>query len=51
MNFQVLVTWADRGGAVLASGGVPLPAARLSNPVAVRIANTPPATDTATVRM
>jgi hypothetical protein len=27
MNFQVLVTWADRGGAVLASGGVPLPAA------------------------
>ena len=27
MNFQVLVTWADRGGAVLASGGVPLTAA------------------------
>ena len=27
MNFQVLVTWADRGGAVLASGGVPMPAA------------------------
>ena len=27
MNFQVLVTWADRGGAVLATGGVPLPAA------------------------
>ena len=27
MNFQVLVTWADRGGSVLASGGVPLPAA------------------------
>ncbi|MEI6256319.1 MAG: LPS assembly lipoprotein LptE [Planctomycetota bacterium] len=26
MNFQVLVTWADRGGTVLASGGVPLPA-------------------------
>jgi len=26
MNFQVLVTWADRGGAVLASGGVPMPA-------------------------
>lgn len=27
MNFQVLVTWADRGGSVLATGGVPLPAA------------------------
>jgi len=27
MNIQVLVTWADRGGAVLASGAVPLPAA------------------------
>lgn len=27
MNLQVLVTWADRGGAVLASGQVPLPAA------------------------
>ncbi|MCX7412984.1 MAG: LPS assembly lipoprotein LptE [Planctomycetia bacterium] len=27
MNFQALVTWADRGGAVLASGGVPMPAA------------------------
>jgi len=27
MNLQVLVTWADRGGAVLASGAVPLPAA------------------------
>lgn len=27
MNFQVLVTWADRGGTVLASGKVPLPAA------------------------
>ena len=27
MNIQVLVTWADRGGSVLASGGVPLPAA------------------------
>jgi len=27
MNMQVLVTWADRGGSVLASGQVPLPAA------------------------
>jgi hypothetical protein len=27
MNLQVLVTWADRGGSVLASGQVPLPAA------------------------
>jgi hypothetical protein len=27
MNMQVLVTWADRGGSVLASGNVPLPAA------------------------
>jgi hypothetical protein len=27
MNMQVLVTWADRGGAVLAKGAVPLPAA------------------------
>ena len=27
MNIQVLVTWADRGGAVLSSGSVPLPAA------------------------
>jgi len=27
MNIQVLVTWADRGGSVLASGAVPLPAA------------------------
>ena len=27
MNYQALITWADRGGAVLASGGVPLPAA------------------------
>ena len=27
MNIQVLVTWADRGGAVLAPGAVPLPAA------------------------
>ena len=27
MNMQVLVTWADRGGAVLSSGQVPLPAA------------------------
>jgi len=27
MNMQVLVTWADRGGAVLATGAVPLPAA------------------------
>ena len=27
MNIQVLVTWADRGGAVLATGAVPLPAA------------------------
>lgn len=26
MNIQVLVNWADRGGAVLASGAVPLPA-------------------------
>jgi len=27
LNLQVLVTWADRGGAVLASGAVPVPAA------------------------
>lgn len=27
MNMQVLVTWADRGGAVLATGAVPMPAA------------------------
>jgi len=27
MNYQALVTWADRGGSVIASGGVPLPAA------------------------
>jgi hypothetical protein len=27
MNIQALVTWADRGGSVLASGNVPLPAA------------------------
>jgi RNase P/RNase MRP subunit p29 len=27
MNIQTLVTWADRGGAVLASGAVPVPAA------------------------
>ena len=27
MNLQVLVTWADRGGAVLASGSIPVPAA------------------------
>ncbi len=27
MNIQVMVSWADRGGAVLASGAVPLPAA------------------------
>lgn len=27
MNLQVLVTWADRGGTVIASGDVPLPAA------------------------
>ena len=27
MNYQVLVTWADRGGTVIASGDVPLPAA------------------------
>ena len=27
MNIQVLVTWADRGGAVLSSGAVPQPAA------------------------
>jgi hypothetical protein len=27
MNMQCLVTWADRGGAVLATGAVPLPAA------------------------
>ena len=26
MNMQVLVTWADRGGAVLATGNVPMPA-------------------------
>lgn len=27
MNIQALVTWADRGGAVLATGAVPVPAA------------------------
>ncbi|MFM7035056.1 MAG: LPS assembly lipoprotein LptE [Planctomycetia bacterium] len=27
MNMQCLVTWADRGGAVLATGAVPMPAA------------------------
>jgi hypothetical protein len=27
MNIQALVTWADRGGSVLASGQVPMPAA------------------------
>jgi len=27
MNYQTLVTWADRGGSVIASGAVPLPAA------------------------
>jgi len=27
MNMQVLVTWADRGGSVLSSGQVPMPAA------------------------
>lgn len=27
MNYQALVTWADRGGSVIASGDVPLPAA------------------------
>lgn len=27
MNYQALVTWADRGGTVIASGEVPLPAA------------------------
>ena len=27
LNYQVLVTWADRGGSVIASGEVPLPAA------------------------
>jgi len=27
MNIQVLVTWADRGGAVLSSGAIPQPAA------------------------
>ena len=27
MNYQVLVSWADRGGTVIASGDVPLPAA------------------------
>jgi RNase P/RNase MRP subunit p29 len=27
LNYQVLVTWADRGGSVIASGDVPLPAA------------------------
>jgi RNase P/RNase MRP subunit p29 len=27
MNYQVLITWADRGGTVIASGDVPLPAA------------------------
>jgi hypothetical protein len=27
MNYQALITWADRGGSVIASGDVPLPAA------------------------
>lgn len=27
LNYQVLVTWADRGGTVIAAGDVPLPAA------------------------
>ena len=27
LNYQALVTWADRGGTVIASGDVPLPAA------------------------
>jgi hypothetical protein len=27
MNYQTIVTWADRGGTVIASGEVPLPAA------------------------
>lgn len=27
MNYQVLVTWADRGGSVITTGDVPLPAA------------------------
>jgi hypothetical protein len=27
LNYQVLVTWADRGGSVIATGDVPLPAA------------------------
>jgi RNase P/RNase MRP subunit p29 len=27
LNYQVLVTWADRGGTVITSGDVPLPAA------------------------
>ena len=27
MNYQALITWADRGGAVIAAGEVPLPAA------------------------
>lgn len=27
MNYQVLVTWADRGGTVIAAGDVPMPAA------------------------
>ncbi len=27
MNYQTLVTWADRGGTVIASGEVPMPAA------------------------
>jgi hypothetical protein len=27
MNYQALVTWADRGGTVIASGEVPMPAA------------------------
>ena len=27
LNYQALITWADRGGAVIASGEVPLPAA------------------------
>jgi len=27
MNYQALITWADRGGTVIASGEVPLPAA------------------------
>ena len=29
MNYQVIVNWADRGGAVIASGAVPRPAAEV----------------------